>query len=95
MLPQGLKMVYPDLAAKPRCAGRHRRYSSSTRRGSFLCLARRSSRRVLSSNFFVGKIGARGRGRNLSFSIVILFVFFFGTDSHYTCLSATWHAAGL
>jgi hypothetical protein len=59
-------------------------YSSSTRRGSFLCFARRSSRRVLSSNFFVGKIGARGRGRNLSFSIVILFVFFFGTESHYT-----------
>ncbi len=59
-------------------------YSSSTRRGSFLCLARRSSRRVLSSNFFVGKIGARGRGRNLSFSIVILFVFFFATESHYT-----------
>jgi hypothetical protein len=32
----------------------------------------------------VGKIGARGRGRNLSFSIVILFVFFFATESHYT-----------
>ena len=58
-------------------------YSSSTSRRSFLCFSRRSSRRRLSSNFFVGKIGARGRGRNFSFSMVILSGFFIGIDSHY------------
>ena len=84
MLRQSLKRVYPELAGKPRRRPFTLGYSSSTRRGSFLCFSRRSSRRRLSSNFFDGKIGARGRGRNLSFSIVILSGFFFGTASDYT-----------
>ena len=62
----------------------HTNYSSLiARRISFLCFSRRSSRRRLSSNFFVGNMGARGRGRSWSFSIVILSVFFFCTRDDY------------
>jgi hypothetical protein len=84
MLRQSLKRVYPELAGKPKRRPFTAGYSSSTRRGSFLCFSRRSSRRRLSSNFFEGEIGERGRGPNMSFSIVFLSVFFFGTESHYT-----------
>src|SRR5690242_11417937 len=52
---------------------------------SFLCFSCRSSLRRLSSNFFVGKIGARGRGRNSSLSIVILSFFFFGIWVYRIC----------
>jgi len=59
--------------------------SSSSCFRSFLCFSYRSSLRRLSSNFFVGKIGARGRGRNSSLSIVILSFFFFGIWVYRIC----------
>ena len=46
--------------------------SSLWRRGSFLCLGRRSSRVRLSSNFLVGRMGALSRGLSSSFLIVVL-----------------------
>lgn len=53
-------------------------YSSSPmERGSFLYFGRRWSRLRLSTNFFEGRMGARSRGRSLSFLIVIFGSFFF------------------